>query len=95
VPKWHHNAHKGNCRYHNSAYFMPSAGTCDGETGEHEWAIRNQKALSTREMSAAHRHDAINADASECNQQKVFAIGRNLLSMQFAISLTASQGATC
>ncbi|KAI0649157.1 hypothetical protein C8Q79DRAFT_999013 [Trametes meyenii] len=51
----------------HSLHFLPGAAMTDGEPLERIWAITNAIAHRTKEMSAGHRHDVLNAHYSDLN----------------------------
>ena len=75
LPKLHALAHKEICQILYALCYSWGAGLSHGESVEHPWAEHNQVGLSTREMSAGHRHDALNAIHSYWNWCKTEKLG--------------------
>lgn len=79
LPKLHALAHKEICQILFALCYTWGAGLSHGESVEHPWAEHNQVGLSTREMSAGHRHDALNAIHSHWNWCKMEKIGTSFV----------------
>ncbi|GBE87372.1 hypothetical protein SCP_1100470 [Sparassis crispa] len=75
LPKMHMLAHKEACQVLYALCYMWGTGLTHGESVEHPWAEHNQAGLSTREMGAGHRHDALNDIHNYWNWQKVENVG--------------------
>lgn len=71
LPKLHMLAHKEACQTIYALCYSWGTGLTHGESVEHPWAEHNQAGLSTREMNAGHRHDALNAIHNFWNWRKV------------------------
>ncbi|TFY50348.1 hypothetical protein EVJ58_g11087, partial [Rhodofomes roseus] len=71
LPKLHMLAHEERCQILYALCYSWGAGLSHGESVEHPWAEHNQVGLSTREMSAGHRHDALNAIHNHWNWCKM------------------------
>ena len=75
VPKFHLLAHGTSCQSTYSLNYMHGVGCTSGEGIESNWVISNPAALSTREMSAAARHETLNDIFGTVNWSKTTKIG--------------------
>ncbi|KAH8093974.1 hypothetical protein BXZ70DRAFT_897055, partial [Cristinia sonorae] len=78
VGKFHAPAHTGECRSKHSFNYLPGVAMTDMEASERIWAIQNDLAKSTREMSSGHRHDVINLFHSDQNITKTHTLPAHL-----------------
>ncbi|KAI9068138.1 hypothetical protein FKP32DRAFT_1609054 [Trametes sanguinea] len=78
VGSWHVNAHKEDCRIKQSPAFLPGSGRYEGEGMERIWAITNDVATRTKEMTSGHRHDVLNDVYSDINVRRVHSIATTL-----------------
>ncbi|GBE89483.1 hypothetical protein SCP_1601450 [Sparassis crispa] len=75
LPKMHMLAHKEACQVLYVLCYTWGTGLMHGESVEHPWAEHNQAGLSTCEMGAGHRHDALNDIHNYWNWRKVENVG--------------------
>ncbi|TFK79239.1 hypothetical protein K466DRAFT_505889, partial [Polyporus arcularius HHB13444] len=75
IGKFHAPAHTASCRCKYSYNYLPGVGMTDGEAAERIWAILNNLASRTKEMSPGHRHDIMNDFYSDMNVRRLHAIG--------------------
>lgn len=74
VPKFHLLAHGKKCQGRYSLNFQRGSARTHGEGVESNWYLTNQFALSTREMTAAGRHEVLNDAAGHINWSKTTKI---------------------
>lgn len=74
VPKFHLLAHGKKCQGRYSLNHQRGVGRTHGETIESNWALTNGFALSTREMTAAGRHEVLNDAMGQVNWSKTTKI---------------------
>lgn len=74
VPKFHLLAHGKKCQGRYSLNYQRGVGRTHGEGVESNWALLNQLALSTREMSAASRHEVLDDAMGQINWSKTMKI---------------------
>jgi hypothetical protein len=79
IPKFHLPAHGSKCWSRWSLNFNKWWGRTDGEAIERFWALLNAWATASREMSAASRHDFLDAMINAVNFQKIAGLGTSLL----------------
>ena len=75
IPKMHLVNHKDWCRQNLSFHYTEGVGRTDGEAVERGWAISNEDARSTREMTNGHRHDTLNDQNNATNFTKSVKLG--------------------
>ncbi|KDQ18432.1 hypothetical protein BOTBODRAFT_171279 [Botryobasidium botryosum FD-172 SS1] len=71
VGKLHIQGHTDDCMYRHSLNYMECCGRTHGEVVETCWAEGNQAGVSTREMNAGHRHNALDDFHGDWNWRKV------------------------
>lgn len=74
VPKFHLLAHGKKCQGRYSLNLQRGVGRTHGESIEALWYLTNLFALSTREMTAASRHEVLNDVAGQINWNKTTKI---------------------
>ena len=74
IGKFHAPAHTLTCRCKFSYNYLPGVGMTDGEAAERIWAVLNNLAARTKEMSSGHRHDVINDFHSDLNIRRVHGL---------------------
>ncbi|KAI0730475.1 hypothetical protein C8Q76DRAFT_613044 [Earliella scabrosa] len=74
IGKFHAPAHTVTCRCKYSYNYLPGVGMTDGEAAERIWAVLNNLAARTKEMSSGHRHDVINDFHSDMNVRRVHGL---------------------
>ncbi|KAI0055075.1 hypothetical protein BV25DRAFT_1816134 [Artomyces pyxidatus] len=79
VPKFHLQAHGEPCQIAYSHNYTEGVGRTCGEGIEAGWADTNGAALSTREMSASYRHEALDDFFGAINWRKTVTMGAYLL----------------
>ncbi|KAI0057336.1 hypothetical protein BV25DRAFT_1812584, partial [Artomyces pyxidatus] len=79
VPKFHLQAHGEPCQIAFSHNYTEGVGRTCGEGIEAGWADTNGAALSTREMSASFRHEALDDFFGAINWRKTVTMGTFLL----------------
>ncbi|KZV68900.1 hypothetical protein PENSPDRAFT_581762 [Peniophora sp. CONT] len=79
IPKMHIKGHGPDCNEAYSLNYLPGVGRLHAEGIEAGWADLNGAALSTREMSKAARHEAIDDLLSAINWRKTIGMGTYLL----------------
>ena len=82
VPKFHLEAHGEDCKCAFNLNNTVGAGRTCGEGIEAGWADTNACALSTREMSAAHRHEVLEDFFQSINFRKIINMGTLFLAAQ-------------
>ncbi|KAI0360938.1 hypothetical protein OH77DRAFT_1393632 [Trametes cingulata] len=75
LPKLHMHAHKDLCQVVYAFCYAQGFGLAHGEGVETPWAELNSAGLSTREMSAGGRHDALNSLFNYWNWCKTVKMG--------------------
>ncbi|KAL1942577.1 hypothetical protein VTO73DRAFT_6179 [Trametes versicolor] len=78
LPKFHSHAHKELCQIVYALSYTTGFGLSHGEGVETPWAELNFAGLTTREMTAGARHDALNDLFNFWNRQKLENIGSHL-----------------
>ncbi|KAI0055066.1 hypothetical protein BV25DRAFT_1873220 [Artomyces pyxidatus] len=78
VPKFHLLAHGTSCQVSYSLNFTEGVGRTCGEGIEAGWSDTNGAALSTREMSAESRHEALDDFFGAINWRKTVSLGDQL-----------------
>ncbi|KAI0352177.1 hypothetical protein OH77DRAFT_1460988 [Trametes cingulata] len=78
LPKMHMHAHKELCQVVYAFCYARGFGLAHGEGVETPWAELNAAGLSTREMNAGARHDALNSVFNFWNWQKTVNMGKFL-----------------
>lgn len=76
LPKFHSHAHKELCQIVYALSYTTGFGLSHGEGVETPWAELNFAGLTTREMTAGARHDALNDLFNFWNRQKLENIGK-------------------
>ncbi|KAI0059388.1 hypothetical protein BV25DRAFT_1785942, partial [Artomyces pyxidatus] len=79
IPKFHLQAHGEPCQINYSLNYTEGVGRTCGEGIEAGWADTNGAALSTREMSASFRHEALDDFFGAINWRKIVTLGQYLL----------------
>ncbi|KAI0671448.1 hypothetical protein C8Q78DRAFT_973243 [Trametes maxima] len=78
IGMFHAEAHKGDCRFKHSQFYLPGACRNDGEMLERIWAVTNALACRTKEMTAGHRHDVLNDRYSAMNVRRLHGMRKEL-----------------
>ncbi|KAI0359016.1 hypothetical protein OH77DRAFT_1502180 [Trametes cingulata] len=78
LPKLHMHAHKELCQIVYAFCYARGFGLAHGEGVETPWAELNAAGLSTREMTAGARHDALDALFNYWNWRKTVGMGKFL-----------------
>ncbi|KAH9852424.1 hypothetical protein C2E23DRAFT_730866, partial [Lenzites betulinus] len=77
LPKLHMHAHREMCQIVYAFCYARGFGLAHGEGVETPWAELNIAGLSTREMTAGARHDALNSLFNYWNWRKTYTMGRH------------------